>query len=92
MKDAGRTTPPVAPPQEAIWPTAAEIAIIVGLTWVALAVRTPVGASFAASWTHGLVSILLFGTLFVIVSLGAILGVLGIAAIVVNFLRAMIGR
>jgi hypothetical protein len=51
-----------------------------------------VGASFAASWAHGPVSILLFGTLFVAVSLGAILGVLGITAIVVNFLRAMIGR
>jgi hypothetical protein len=87
-----RPTTSAAPPREAVWPSAAEVAAMVLMTWAALLLRGPAGSALAASWGHAAAAVALFGALFALVSGAAVVGMLGIAAVVLNFIRAVIGR
>ena len=62
------------------------------MTWAALLLRGPAGSAFAASWGHGAASVALFGAFFAVVSGAAVVGILGISAVALNFVRAVIGR
>ena len=92
MEAPSRPTTSAAPPREAVWPTVAEVAALVLMTWAALILRGLAGSAFAASWAHGPASVALFGALFALVSGAAVVGLLGISAVALNFVRAVLGR